>query len=322
MATAIANVNNTRNKTNSEPPIRPKLACFSFAAYAKTLIDNLKSSNIPVANGLSDSEFSSIESNFNFTFPPDLRSILQQGLPVDLGFANWRGSSPQQLQILLSLPIISVLRKVSQRKFWHPSWGPEPQDRELAMDLARSFFTRAPILVPIYRHCYIPASPNLAGNPVFYVDHDGDVRLLSFDLAGFFREAEFLCKLSGVDVPAWAATAERRIELWSDLADARLETRECCWWGCVNGELSECLEDVFWRLRDGGWREEEVREMMMMMNGCDDNDRKESGSVMAYSVRNKEGVACHVRLLSVVLLRAGWTREDVVYSLGVVGDEG
>ncbi|KAJ7944582.1 ATP-dependent 6-phosphofructokinase [Quillaja saponaria] len=267
MATAIVNGTNTsRTQKNSRPP-RPKLACFSFAAYAKTLVDNLKSSNIPVSDGLSDFEFISIESTYNFTFPPDLRTILQQGLPIYLGFPNWRCSSPQQLQILLSLPVLSVLRKVSQRKFWHPSWGPEPQDRDRALDLARTFLTRVPVLVPIYRHYYIPASPNLAGNPVFYVDHDGDVRLLSFDLAGFFREAEFLCKRSGADEPAWAATSARKIEFWSDMADTGADTRECCWWDCMNGEQRECLEDVFWRLRDGGWREEEVKEMMMMMNG-------------------------------------------------------
>lgn len=76
------------------------------------------------------------------------------------------------------------------------------------------------------------------------------------------------------------------------------------WW---TGDLVGCMEDVCWRLRNGGWKEDEVREMMMM-DGGDERDRMVS--------RDLEGVVCHVRVLSLRLLRAGWSTEDVVDSLG------
>ena len=311
--TQTQNPNPTNTMTNKKPP-KPKLVCFSFAAYAKTLIHHLKSSNIPIFNGLSNTEFTYIETTFGFTFPPDLRSILCEGLPVGHGFPNWRSSSPQQLHILLNLPILGLLKQVSQRKFWSNSWGAQPDDTNEALALAKKFLdNKAPVLVPIYKHFYIPSKPNIAGNPVFYVK-GSDVRVSSFDVSGFFQEAEFLnvSSTSRINSPAWTATTARRIEFWSEVAE-RAGTR---WW---SGDLAKCLEEVFWRLRDGGWNEEEVREMMMMNGGDDDDDdnsEREGGSRGV--LKGKEGVVWHVRLL----LRAGWTREDVLYSLGLVDENG
>ncbi|TKY70698.1 hypothetical protein E2542_SST06989 [Spatholobus suberectus] len=298
--------NQDGGKAKSKPP-RPKRICFSFAAYANNLLNRLKSSNVVIDEGLSDAELADLESKLKFTFPPDLRAILQQGLPISQGFPNWRSSSTQQLQILLNLPASSILRRVSNARFWHPSWGPEPPDPTRAL---RGLLNDAPRLVPIYRHCYIPSSPDDAGNPVFYVDNDGDVRLLSFDVAGFFRE--FLSREP--EEPVWAATAARRIRFWSELAEARCG--RWWWWGGAKGKLSGCLERVVWRLREGGWPEEEIREMMTAEENHNQKQKPE------LKLKDKEAMAWHVRVLSLVLLRAGWSREDVVYSLGVVGDEG
>ncbi|XP_041019971.1 uncharacterized protein LOC121261595 [Juglans microcarpa x Juglans regia] len=307
--TRLQKPNPTSTMTMNKPP-KSKLACFSFAAYSKSLMEHLKSSNIPVFEGLSDSEFTSVESIFGFSFPPDLRSILQEGLPVAPGFPNWRSSSTQQLRILLDLPSLGILKRVSQRSFWCESWGVDrPDDTDEALALAKEFLDKAPALVPIYRHFYLPSKPNMAGNPVFYVN-GGDVRVFSFDVARLFQESEFLniSTRSGIKAPAWAAKKARRIEFWTDVAASGC-TR---WWR--SGDLGGCLEEVSWRLRDGGWKEDEVMEMMMMMDGGD--ERKSVGMV-----RSKEGMASHMRMLSTVLLRAGWSKEDVVYSLDLQDDD-
>ncbi|OMO56369.1 hypothetical protein CCACVL1_26590 [Corchorus capsularis] len=328
---------------------RSKLVCFSFAAYSKALIDHLKTLDIPILPGLTDQEFSAIESTFHFSFPPDLRSILQEGLPLDPSFPNWRSSSPQQLNILLNLPSLSLSKNVSLHNFWSDSWGSRPENPNEALALVKRLLTKAPLLVPIYRNCYVPSTPNVAGNPVFYVDGE-EVRILSFDITRFFQEVEFL-RRGGVikpfmrkkkknmmnsgsfksNVPAWAATVARRIQFWTDVAEKgrRVVERGVTqgWWSKYGTDqteeeeertsssgLGECLEEAFWKLREGGWKEEEVREMMM--DGCDQNnkdeDKETSGTEL---VMNGSDAAWHVRVLSVVLLRAGWTREDVVYSL-------
>ncbi|KAK8716572.1 hypothetical protein V6N13_043878 [Hibiscus sabdariffa] len=321
-------------------PPRSNLVCFSFAAYSKSLIHHLQSLHIPILPGLMDKEFSSIESTFHFTFPPDLRSILREGLPAHPSFPNWRSSSPQQLNILLNLPFLSLSRNITLHNFWSHSWGPKPSNPNEALALVQHLFSTAPLLVPIYRNCYIPSTPNVAGNPVFYVDGE-EVRILSFDVTSFFQEVEFLRrggvfkpfmrrKSNGVNnkVPAWAATAARRIEFWTDVAERgrRLVTRGVTtgWWSGGDERVGDdfglggCLEEVFWRLRDGGWSEEEVGEMMMM-DGCDRNLNKDKNGTRLFV--DREDAAWHVRVLSVVLLRAGWTREDVVYSLDLDDDE-
>ncbi|OMP01732.1 hypothetical protein COLO4_11650 [Corchorus olitorius] len=271
---------------------RSKLVCFSFAAYSKALIDHLKTLDIPILPGLTDQEFAAIESTFHFTFPPDLRSILQEGLPLDPSFPNWRSSSPQQLNILLNLPSLSLSKNVSLHNFWSDSWGSRPENPNEALALVKSLLTKAPLLVPIYRNCYVPSTPNVAGNPVFYVDGE-----------------EF-----------WTDVAEKGRRVvergvtqgwWSKYGTDQAEEEED---RTTSSGLGECLDEAFWKLREGGWKEEEVREMMM--DGCDQNkkdeDKETSGTEL---VMNGSDAAWHVRVLSVVLLRAGWTREDVVYSL-------
>ncbi|GMI67992.1 hypothetical protein HRI_000468500 [Hibiscus trionum] len=331
----------TTTQIHPPNPLRSNLVCFSFAAYSKALIHHLRSLDIPTLPGLTDREFSSIQSTFHFTFPPDLRSILQEGLPVHPSFPNWRSSSPHQLNILLNLPLLSLSKNIQLHNFWSPSWGTKPSNPNEALALVKNLFTAAPLLVPIYRNCYIPSTPNVAGNPVFYVDGE-QVRILSFDITRFFQEVEFLRrggvfkpfmrrKSNGVNnkVPAWAATAARRIEFWTDVAERgrRVVARGVTtgWWWSRGHErveddfgLGGCLEEVFWRLRDGGWREEEVREMMMM-DGCDRSQNKDKNGTRLFV--DREDATWHVRVLSVVLLRAGWTREDVVYSLDLDGEE-
>lgn len=354
------------NHTTNHPRIpKPPRVCFSFAAYAKAVIHHLATtSDVVVEPGLTEAEFTAIESAFHFTFPPDLRSVLQEGLPVGPGFPNWRCSSAQQLKILTSLPALGLCKEVATNNFWARSWGEKPKRTDEAVELAKRLLKESPVLVPIYRNCYIPCAPNLAGNPVFYVD-GGDVRIWSFDIAGFFQQVDFggnvmasvedsakptdtqrgeiiikngkqerktgllpSCKRSATQVesgcmspkarrlprsltaPAWAAREARRIEFWTEVVggggraeeEARGETRQR-----QSGDLVGRMDDVWCRLRDGGWREEEVGEMM---------DGGEEG------IKGLRDVVGHARELSVLLLRAGWSTEDVADSLGFQVENG
>ncbi|XP_028764280.1 uncharacterized protein LOC114722414 [Neltuma alba] len=93
------------------------------------------------------------------------------------------------------------------------------------------------------------------------------------------------------------------VEFWSEVAETSRE-----WWrsGATEG-VGKCLEGACCRLREGGWREEEIREMMK-----GGEDEVEGGG----PPEDQGDVALHVRLWSRRLLRAGWSRDDVVYSLG------
>jgi hypothetical protein len=166
---------------------------FSFSAYARSVINQLKKCEVPIAEGLSDEEFERIEATFGFTFPPDLKGILQEGLPVGAGFPNWRTGNVEQLRMRINLPVLGILQEVAQSSFWWKPWGARPVDVHQAIRSARSALRKFPVLIPMYGHCYIPTTPNLAGNPVFFA-YQKYVLCCGYDVADFFEREAFLVR--------------------------------------------------------------------------------------------------------------------------------
>ncbi|KAJ4756191.1 hypothetical protein LUZ62_090596 [Rhynchospora pubera] len=151
--------------SSASPSTPSRTAVSSFAELASSILSHLSLSSVQIEPGLSDSDLVRIESELSITFPPDLRTLLSLGLPSGTGFPNWRH---RPLHPILNLP----LKKI-------PLVGHSP-------------LGKAPRLIPVYKNCYIPALPCLAGNPVFRVDEDS-VSIAGVDLADFFsRETGFL----------------------------------------------------------------------------------------------------------------------------------
>ncbi|KAK4771707.1 hypothetical protein SAY86_013482 [Trapa natans] len=170
---------------------------FSFSNLAEKVTAHLRNSGVNVQPGLSDPEFARAEAEFGFAFPPDLRAVLSAGLPVGAGFPDWRasGSARFHLRASLDLPIAAISLQIARNTFWSKSWGPKPADPEKAFRVARAALKRAPLLIPIFNHCYIPCNPSLAGNPIFFVD-ESRIFCCGLDLADFF-ERESLFRRSG-----------------------------------------------------------------------------------------------------------------------------
>ncbi|KAJ4962244.1 hypothetical protein NE237_022183 [Protea cynaroides] len=167
----------------------------SFSSIAVKVISHLRSSGIPVQAGLSDAEFARAEAEFGFVFPPDLRAVLSAGLPVGPGFPDWRASAGSRLHLRasLDLPIAAISFQIARNALWPKSWGSRPCDPEKALRVARNALKRAPLLIPLFNHCYIPCNPSLAGNPIFFVD-ENRIFCCGSDLSDFFeRESLFRC---------------------------------------------------------------------------------------------------------------------------------
>lgn len=120
-----------------------------------------------------------------------MKSILQEGLPIGAGFPNWRSASEKQIRLMLNLPVAGLCYEIARGKFWWDQWGSRPLNTDEALEIARSAFKNAPVLVPIYCHCYIPCSPNIAGNPIFFV-YEKDIYYCGYDLADFFEREVFV----------------------------------------------------------------------------------------------------------------------------------
>jgi len=163
----------------------------------------------PNEDGLSDAEVVAIEQRFGFTFPPDLRDLLQYCVPVAGQFPRWRGDAAE-LEKTLARPGDELRFEVQYNGFWAPKWGPRPVNDNLALVFLEGMLQAAPLLIPVYGRRYLPSEPCEAGNPVFALD-GSSVGYAGFDLVSYFKYEFHVPYVEGNE------TAPRRIEFWSDL---------------------------------------------------------------------------------------------------------
>src|SRR5207302_6554224 len=117
-------------------------------------------------------------------FPPDLRSFVQHALPVSGSWVDWRGCLEATVRERLEWPADGICFDVEHAGFWLDDWGPRPERLEDAFAVVREQVARAPRLIPICSHRYLPDEPLMAGNPVFSV-HQTDIIHYGFDLASY-----------------------------------------------------------------------------------------------------------------------------------------
>ncbi len=149
------------------------------------LIAALKCRGVEFAAPLTEAETVTVEERFQFTFPFDLRTFLQTGLPVGRRFPDWRNGDHHELADWLNRPREGVLFDVEHNNFWLDEWGPRPADLESANMIVNKLIDEAPKLIPIYMHRMMSSEPKTAGNPVFSV-HQTDIIAYGVDLADYF----------------------------------------------------------------------------------------------------------------------------------------
>jgi hypothetical protein len=179
------------------------------------LADVLRQRGIALAKGLSDAEVDRVQSTYDFQFPPDLRELLQHALPTGQGFPNWRNGSDAVIRTYLSWPAEGICFDVEENAFWMEGWGPRPAHTSEALVIAKQETSKAPMLIPIYGHRYIPDEPHLSGNPVFSV-YQTDIIYYGNDLAHYFANEFWPGKYT------WTEEHERsvrKIRFWSRLVD-------------------------------------------------------------------------------------------------------
>jgi hypothetical protein len=185
------------------------------AGYLETVVTVLKQKGVSFEPGLSDQEIADIRSTYNVHVPPDLKAFLHRAVPGGKGFPNWRGSQ-DEIKEVMNWPLESIRFDIERNGFWLPSWGPKPTTLTDALAVATTAIAKAPTLIPIYMHRYIPAEPHRAGNPVISV-YQTDIIPYGNDLPGYLHR-EF-----GVPLPSWAATMARSIRFWDEVIHANEE---------------------------------------------------------------------------------------------------
>ena len=164
-----------------------------------------------IADGLSETELLRAESVLVAPFPPDLREFLAQGLPRGDRFPNWREPESDAPRDQLDWPAEGICFDIEHNDFWWDEWGPRPPKLADALALGREQVAKAPTLIPVYGHRYLPAEPCTAGNPVLSV-YQTDIIYYGGDLKEYLRN-DF--DRSHTDGPGDCEA--RHIRFWSDV---------------------------------------------------------------------------------------------------------
>lgn len=196
----------------------------SYPDELPTVVEEMRKRGYEFAPGLSDAEVSEIEAAGGFTFPPDLRAFLQLGVPIgrregflkrleiDPAFPNWREDPAAIIANSREWVLGAFLDDIEDNDYWRDEWGARPPDINEAHAIAQRHVEAAPLLIPIHAHRFLPAEPNLAGNPVFSVWQASDTIYYASNLQSYLR-FEFLGVEPEVDTP----DHYRPIRFWSDI---------------------------------------------------------------------------------------------------------
>lgn len=167
---------------------------------------------IDVLPGLSDAEIARAESWLGAAFASDHLAFLREVLPHGPGWPDWRHLDTRRPYVWMQDgPVQGVLFDVRVNAFWHPGWGPRPDDAEASLSIAEERLAAAPRLIRVYGHRYLPAAQEGAGHPVLSV-HQTDVICYGADLEDYLHH-EFV---PGTD-PARRAAAVPTVTFWRDL---------------------------------------------------------------------------------------------------------
>ena len=181
-----------------------------------TELSLLQHRGVSLAPGLTDDEIRRAEQMHGFRFPPDLRTLLSSALPVAQGFPDWRSPDSPALDKQMAWPFEGIAFDIEHSNFWWEPWGPKPATLSEAVMIARKGVESAPRLIPLYYHRYLPAEPELAGNPVFSI-HQTDIIYYGADLRRYFS-----CEFGGLEHAEAVQGNLRPIRFWTALIEA-------CW---------------------------------------------------------------------------------------------
>jgi hypothetical protein len=162
------------------------------------------------ASGYARADLERAQARHDLVFPPDLVDLLLEKRPADS--LDWR-TDHAAIEAMLAWPLEGLLFDVENNALWLEDWGERPADPATRQEIVGLAVARAPRLIPLYSHRYLPETPHEAGNPVFSV-YQSDIIYYGADLADYFAR-EF------GQPPSPSPQPTKRIAFWSDLVDRR-----------------------------------------------------------------------------------------------------
>jgi hypothetical protein len=133
------------------------------------MIKKLKAVGISFDEGLTDDEFTKIESTLGFRFPSEIRAFLACGIPVGSSFYNWRDLSDANIQrfrnFRLSIEdsfLFDIVNNPDDLRAMLSDQFPEIADQEAFSKAVLNFLHESTKLIPFYAHrCFFDGADNM-----------------------------------------------------------------------------------------------------------------------------------------------------------------
>ncbi|WP_088071925.1 hypothetical protein [Gottfriedia luciferensis] len=184
------------------------------------IVDKLKEKGVKFSEGLKEKEVVEIEELYKIKFPPDLKEFLMYALPISDEFINWNDKSKGNINKItdrLQWPLEGIIFDIEHNEFWLNDWGKKPSTFKDSVDIATFHYNKAPKLIPICSHRYIPSTPYEYGNPIMSV-YQTDIIYYGENLLSYLLVEFKIKKYDDIDfenikkIPFWSNI----IDLWVD----------------------------------------------------------------------------------------------------------
>ena len=150
----------------------------------------LEMRGIELEKGLTVDELLQIEEIYSIQFPKSFKEFLNAVLPISKGFYNWRNLTEDNIEFIrqtIKRPIEDVYN-MAEEVYWCYNWGEEPKEEIIIAKEVRERLNKAPKLLPIYGHRYMPII--LDDDPPIISVHNTDIIYYGINLEDYF-EVEF-----------------------------------------------------------------------------------------------------------------------------------
>lgn len=150
-------------------------------------LELLNKKGIQLENGLTIDELKRIKDIYQFEFPNSLKEFLMTALPVSNGFYNWRDFSDDNVDYIkraIERPK-SDIYNMAEEVYWCDDWGEEPDNERIIAEEVRKRLAKAPKLIPLYGHRYMPIILN--NNPPIISIHGVDIIYYGKNVEDYFK---------------------------------------------------------------------------------------------------------------------------------------
>lgn len=181
------------------------------AAWAESVIEQLRNRGVEVAAGLADDDIADIDAAFGVPVPEELALFLRAGLPVSPRWVDWRKGASTILRETEAWLDGAFAFDIERSGYWHPLLGVRPTRLEDAILQATTALRGMPPVLPIYAHRFLTTGAE--PRAVLSIWQAVDSIVYGNDLADYFAREFMLPR------PAWATTENPPVPDWEDLFD-------------------------------------------------------------------------------------------------------